>query len=99
MLIAHHHLPPPQVIMDDYDYDFRASIRSEIDQLCAGGIQLFNNFCEEIRSEIFGPVASFDRMRLRTAMEWDSFDRSAETFDDTDVNNNYNQKERKIHQP
>ena len=67
--------------------------------MCAGGIQLFNNFREEIRSEIFGPVASFDSMRSRTAMEWYSSDLSAETFDDADANNNFNQKERKIHRP
>ena len=83
--------------MDDYDYDFRTSIRSEIDQLCAGGKQFLHQFCEEMHSEILGPAASFDRISLWTLQEWDCFEQNAETIEIIDEHNNNTQKERKIH--
>jgi hypothetical protein len=49
-----------------------------------------------MRSEILGPVASFDRIHSWTSQEWDDFQQNAETIETIDKNNNNKQKERKI---
>ena len=76
--------------MDDYDYDFRSAIRSEIDELCAGGSKFLHQFCAELRTEIMGTVG--------TPQEWGEFQQIGGTMASLlDNDSNPLVKERKIH--